>query len=539
MIFKHLEISLINNEKIIKEKKKKLNDTKSHNFLQNQTKEKNKTVKINMKKGFTFAFQILLLLPCVEGDGLRSPNIMKSQIDIGKKHDEERKLWFWSCPSGNAGDGCSVFCPCSGNNTCEAWNHVCRGPGKEGDSCHLTKPCGSGLNCEAGSHICRAPGKEGDSCHLTRPCGSGLNCEAGSHICRAPGKEGDSCHLTRPCGSGLNCEAGSHICRAPGKEGDSCHLTRPCGSGLNCEAGSHICRAPGKAGDPCHATRPCGDDVICMPLVHKCFPEVDVFGEACLDESIFANNLMSLFASTGEDFINEIVSSQDTDKLLTVFSDNVLDFVNLGCGDVTVYTGAQADAQVIGKGSTSVGIYASSDGKIGAYVTYCYGGGVGVGANAGVVGGVLLGSSNSFPGESEVFDNDFVVGAGISTAMGFTADYKAFVEVGASGGGGLNLFSYQTCQTEIIEEFLDIEVGNDLSNYDLYPFMDSSGNDIGKFDGGIRTYAVKCNADPDCLGFNSNGWLKHVIRDQSEWSSWTEDSSKGLYIKKGHKALYT
>lgn len=124
---------------------------------------------------------------------------------------------FWSCPAGNAGDGCSVFCPCSGSNSCEAWYQVCRAPGKEGDSCHWTKPCGSGLSCEAGHHVCRAAGKAGDPCHLTRPCGSGLTCEAGNQVCVAPGTVGDPCHLTRPCGDDLRCgdaisSAGFQIC---------------------------------------------------------------------------------------------------------------------------------------------------------------------------------------------------------------------------------------------------------------------------------------------------------------------------------------
>jgi hypothetical protein len=55
--------------------------------------------------------------------------------------------WFWSCNPGKEGDGCSLFCPCGGDLTCEAWYHKCRAPGKLGDSCHATKPCGSGLSC--------------------------------------------------------------------------------------------------------------------------------------------------------------------------------------------------------------------------------------------------------------------------------------------------------------------------------------------------------------------------------------------------------
>ena len=55
--------------------------------------------------------------------------------------------WFTGCPSGNEGDDCSVVCHCSGQNTCEAWTHVCRAPGKHGDYCHLTRPCGNAYWC--------------------------------------------------------------------------------------------------------------------------------------------------------------------------------------------------------------------------------------------------------------------------------------------------------------------------------------------------------------------------------------------------------
>jgi hypothetical protein len=71
-----------------------------------------------------------------------------------------------------------------------------------------------------------------------------------------------------------------------------------------------------------------------------------------------------------------------------------------------------------------------------------------------------------------------------------------------------------------------------LNKFNFFPFKDSSGNDIGKRTGGVEVLAKQCYSDPNCRGFNSNGWLKHTIRNQSQWSTWTSDPTKGLYVKK-------
>lgn len=63
--------------------------------------------------------------------------------------------------------------------------------------------------------------------------------------------------------------------------------------------------------------------------------------------------------------------------------------------------------------------------------------------------------------------------------------------------------------------------------------MDSSFNDIGRSNGGgIEAFAQECLANPTCRGFNSNGWVKHTIRPRSVWYKWTEDPTKGLYVRK-------
>jgi len=109
----------------------------------------------------------------LRGGGGKGAHLQSRKLDL---FDSFLDFFNGDCPDGNTGDDCSIACQCGGSNTCEAWHHVCRAPGREDDSCHATKPCGSGLTCEAGAQVCRAPGKHGNYCHLTRPCGSGYWC---------------------------------------------------------------------------------------------------------------------------------------------------------------------------------------------------------------------------------------------------------------------------------------------------------------------------------------------------------------------------
>jgi hypothetical protein len=68
--------------------------------------------------------------------------------------------------------------------------------------------------------------------------------------------------------------------------------------------------------------------------------------------------------------------------------------------------------------------------------------------------------------------------------------------------------------------------------YDFHPFMDSGGNDITNVTGDVPQMQDWCSANTECLGFNTNGWMKRAIQPQSEWQSWTDDSLKGLYVKR-------
>ena len=76
--------------------------------------------------------------------------------------------------------------------------------------------------------------------------------------------------------------------------------------------------------------------------------------------------------------------------------------------------------------------------------------------------------------------------------------------------------------------------GSIMDKFDFHPFLDSSGNDIKRASGNINAIASECFSNPRCAGFNSNGWMKHTLRDQSQWSRWTDDSTKGFYVKKAN-----
>ena len=70
-------------------------------------------------------------------------------------------------------------------------------------------------------------------------------------------------------------------------------------------------------------------------------------------------------------------------------------------------------------------------------------------------------------------------------------------------------------------------------SFTFHPKRDSRGGDIGeRIIGPLYFIAAVCRKNSECLGFNSNGWLKKNIRDQAEWDNWTQDESKGFFVKK-------
>ena len=68
--------------------------------------------------------------------------------------------------------------------------------------------------------------------------------------------------------------------------------------------------------------------------------------------------------------------------------------------------------------------------------------------------------------------------------------------------------------------------------YTFLPGIDFGGNDIKKSDkeNNYEELSAECDAIENCVGFNTNGYLKNVIRLGTQ-NKWTDDGAKGFYIK--------
>ena len=70
------------------------------------------------------------------------------------------------------------------------------------------------------------------------------------------------------------------------------------------------------------------------------------------------------------------------------------------------------------------------------------------------------------------------------------------------------------------------------SEYNFYPTVDSGGYDYGNVGGNLVDQLNWCSSQEGCKGFNTNGWVKYYIRPQNRWYEWTNDSNRGMYVKK-------
>ncbi len=96
-----------------------------------------------------------------------------------------------------------------------------------------------------------------------------------------------------------------------------------------------------------------------------------------------------------------------------------------------------------------------------------------------------------------------------------------------------DMYGHGLVRADLAYKFLSGGGGNALEQFDFFPFMDSHGNDIGWSNGGgVDAYALECLVNSMCLGFNSNGWMKDTIKPLSSWNVWTNDPTKGFYLKK-------
>lgn len=76
-----------------------------------------------------------------------------------------------------------------------------------------------------------------------------------------------------------------------------------------------------------------------------------------------------------------------------------------------------------------------------------------------------------------------------------------------------------------------------LEGYEFYQHMDSPGEDLGSMeDLTVEQLKEMADNDPECVGFNSLGWLKKVIKPESDWIylPGAENITEGLYVKKNN-----
>ena len=70
-------------------------------------------------------------------------------------------------------------------------------------------------------------------------------------------------------------------------------------------------------------------------------------------------------------------------------------------------------------------------------------------------------------------------------------------------------------------------------SYNFYQGLDSGGNDIRRSNNQDNAEALmeECNADSQCFGFNTNGFLKNKLNPKDSWRKWTDEPKKGFYVK--------
>jgi len=74
------------------------------------------------------------------------------------------------------------------------------------------------------------------------------------------------------------------------------------------------------------------------------------------------------------------------------------------------------------------------------------------------------------------------------------------------------------------------KIGGGLSNYIVNKKKGSSGADIDRVKGLTPDQMAEiCNSDPNCKGFNTDGWFKFNMRPKSQWKNISSD----MYVKKG------
>ncbi len=86
----------------------------------------------------------------------------------------------------------------------------------------------------------------------------------------------------------------------------------------------------------------------------------------------------------------------------------------------------------------------------------------------------------------------------------------------------------------LLQAAVDAEQARRLT-YVFHQGKDSGSNDITQrpdLKDNIDSLQDACNNLPNCMGFNTNGWLKYAIAPESQWHTWAGATTKqGLYVR--------
>ena len=76
----------------------------------------------------------------------------------------------------------------------------------------------------------------------------------------------------------------------------------------------------------------------------------------------------------------------------------------------------------------------------------------------------------------------------------------------------------------------DSEGLGEFSDYRIFKYLDSWGYDLRCIAGSIEEIKLQCDRDPECVAFNSLGYLKYRIRPAREWIP-RRNTEFALYVK--------
>lgn len=84
---------------------------------------------------------------------------------------------------------------------------------------------------------------------------------------------------------------------------------------------------------------------------------------------------------------------------------------------------------------------------------------------------------------------------------------------------------------ELIKEIQPLTNFKHLEGYRFISGFDSSGYDIQHYQRPLEELKRLADNNPQCLGFNSSGWLKFKIMDMQDMNSFGNNENSGIYVK--------